>query len=81
MRIDSNRCIEFDSVFEACKGFRMLEKVRGRGPKQERDHVYGRLKFDLKPDEISFLQRNHVGYSTADEEKRCYKLILYFLPI
>ena len=58
--------IEFDSVFEATKGFRMLEKKRGREA-QERDHVYGRLKFDLEQDEIDFLQRNHVGFSTDNE--------------
>lgn len=56
--------IEYDSVFAAQKGNRMLEKLRQK--KIERDHVYGVLKFEVSDFESDFLKRNGIGFSVLE---------------
>ena len=56
--------IEYDSVFDAQKGNRMLEKLRSK--KIERDHVYGVLKFEVSDKEHDFLKRNGIGFAVID---------------
>ncbi|MDN5847673.1 MAG: hypothetical protein L0H53_15520 [Candidatus Nitrosocosmicus sp.] len=57
--------IEYDSVFEAAKAHRMLEKLDGI--KRERDHVYGRLKFEVSEKQHDFLKRNGIGFVLLDK--------------
>jgi hypothetical protein len=57
--------IEYDSVFEIAKAHRMPEKLDGI--KRERDHVYGRLKFEIIQEQHDFLQRNGIGFVLLDK--------------
>jgi hypothetical protein len=57
--------IEYDSVFEVAKAHRMLEKLDGI--KRERDHVYGRLKFEIIQEQCDFLKRNGIGFVLLDK--------------
>ncbi len=57
--------IEYDSVFEAQKGNRWLEKLRGKPI--ERDHIYGVLKFQVTKYEYESLVDNHVGCKVIEE--------------
>jgi hypothetical protein len=57
--------IEYDSVFEVAKAHRMLEKLDGI--KRERDHVYGRLKFEITPEQCESLKRNGIGFVLLDK--------------
>ena len=57
--------IEYDSVFEVAKAHRMLEKLDGI--KKERDHVYGRLKFEIIQVQRHFLKRNGIVFVLLDK--------------
>ena len=57
--------IEYDSVFEVTKAHRMLEKLDGI--KRERDHMYGRLKFEITQEQRDFLKRNGIGFVLLDK--------------
>ena len=43
----------------------MLEKLDGK--KRERDHVYGRLKFEITQEQFDFLKRNGIGFVFLDK--------------
>ena len=57
--------IEYDSVFEVTKAHRMLEKLDGK--KRERDHVYGRLKFEITQEQCDFLKRIGIRFRLLDK--------------
>ena len=57
--------IKYDSVFEVAKAHNMLGKLDGI--KRERDHVYGRLKFEITPEQYDFLKRNGIGFVVLDK--------------
>jgi hypothetical protein len=57
--------IEYDSVFDISKAYRMLEKLDKR--KRERNHVYGRLKFEITQEQCDFLKRNGIGFVLLDK--------------
>ena len=57
--------IEYDSVFEISKAHRMLENLDER--KRERNHVYGRLKFEITQEQREFLKRNGIGFVLLDK--------------
>ena len=43
----------------------MLEKLVGI--KRERDHMYGRLKFEITQEQCDFLKRNGIGFVLLDK--------------
>ena len=43
----------------------MLEKLDGI--KRERDHVYGRLKFEITQEQCDFLKRIGIGFRLLDK--------------
>ena len=65
MMLTTMKKIEYDSVFEVAKAHRMLEKLDRI--KRERDHVYGRLKFEITQEQFDFLKRNGIGFVFLDK--------------
>jgi G:T-mismatch repair DNA endonuclease (very short patch repair protein) len=52
--------IEYYSVFEAYKAHRLLEELDGK--RRIRDHVYGKLQFNITRDEHDYLKLRDIGY-------------------
>ncbi len=52
--------IDYYSVFEAYKAHRLLEKLDGK-PRM-RDHVYGKLQFNITRDEYDYLKLRDIGF-------------------
>ena len=65
MMLTTMKKIKYDSVFEVAKAHKMLEKLDGI--KRERDHVYGRLKFEITQEQHDFLKRNGIGFVFLDK--------------
>lgn len=60
-----NYLIEFNSVFEANKGIKLINSIRFAN-KLERDHKYGVLKFSVDEVERSLLLQNNIGFAVLD---------------
>ena len=60
MMLTTMKKIKYDSVFEVAKAHKMLEKLDGI--KRERDHVYGRLKFERTEDQHDFQKGNGIWF-------------------
>jgi hypothetical protein len=55
--------IEFDSVFEADKGIKLINKIRfDEQQKLNRSHHYGILKFEIDQGEYYLLSHYKIGF-------------------
>jgi len=52
--------IDYYSVFEAYKAQRLLEQLDGKP--RIRDHVYGKLQFNITRDEYDYLKLRGIGF-------------------
>ena len=60
--------IEFDSVFEAEKGIKLINRIRfGDQEKLQRSHNYGSLKFEIAQVEYYLLKNYKIGFKELKE--------------
>jgi hypothetical protein len=62
--------IEFNSVFDANEGIKLINKVRFIENQQlQRSHHFGSLKFEIESSERYLLRHYKIGFSILEELK------------